>query len=362
MAYATNQFDEEEKPQGEAKPVSGGSAGGAVVESGGAPGQAAPAASGVGAGGQSRWTNIQSYLGANKPSDKIAQTFSQPIAGAFQNDQSTIDKTKSDLGSYKGPQEAQASLGQAMASARNAGTAGNPFDTDSSGYKQAVSDYQNSQKYAGPQGFNLSAESQNQAQALNDQKTYEQRLHDIYQGAAGGQLNLGEYNLQQQLDQDNPYLANARQNLLNQYSGLGNQVNQTNADIVNAQNAAAGKVQSNKDYLQGLQGQLADGRDAYQFNAISDLLGQTNNKQALPSSEKMPVQKGQDVLTQIFNEPHSDIYSGNSPQEKLQSMVDIINGKYGTEGMRIKAQKDYAIYQQSQNKTQNLSKAGIGVK
>lgn len=311
MAYANNPFDNQDPNQQNQNQNPNqnnpGGGGGSSVVAGGGGGQPAGTA-GVGAGGQQRWTNIQSYLGANQPSQEVANKYKS-------TEESKINSAT--------PQNAEQTLGQAM-------QGGSP---DYEGYR-------NSQKaYSGPTQFSQNA-------------SYQNALQNVYQNAAGGQaLNAGQSALQNQLDQDNPYLAQAR-------TDLG-----TEATAKQASDQAA--LAANSQYLNDINTSYtnnygasphlyADQQNvANNWNAVNQMLG--NGKGPVTATLARPTQGSNQIASSVMAPAHSqelnNIFSssafsgpGATIQDKIKMAQDMVSGKYGTPGQIDAAKAALAQY------------------
>ncbi len=237
---------------------------------------------GVGAGGTGGWTNIQAYLGANKADNGAAGLLNDKAQGQYDKENTALQTQASDAktqaeGEANKINEAKDNSKQWVNQAANAydwsGNHGDP-------YKQNVGKLQTALngQYQGPQNFayGTSADFQKTQSALGDNSAFSNYMNDIYKNKAGGQLSAGQGALQTQLDVNNQNLADARANLLKQYSGFGDIVNNTAKDtdaaIQTAKTLYGNNQQGLKTFLQNMgndyQTQIdkaeADARAAYQ--------------------------------------------------------------------------------------------------
>jgi hypothetical protein len=308
---AVNNFDEEDplKKSQDLNASLGG--GGENVVAGSAPvGGQAPQQAGAGPGGTGGWTNIQSYLDANKGGTGSAQALDKAVGSqfgqernAFQNDsskflqdaQSQVDKSRIDdkqasdyinqasgLYSYaddqgKGaftpvddPSSTQVtSDGQFSGSVLQKGTkkapapsqVESPYSSDqAASYTDIVNKFQNAlnKEYTGPKDYNygFSAKTQNYGSGLKDNAGFDGLMNNLYADSAGGSLTSGQFNLQKQLDVNNKALSDSRQNLSSQYDQLGADRDKTVTDTTKGLSGVEQSYRTNqnrlKDYL-GLQ-------------------------------------------------------------------------------------------------------------
>lgn len=236
---------------------------------------------GVGAGGTGGWTNIQAYLGANKSDNGSAQNLSEKAQGQYntenQNLQTQAGNTKTQAESQaKSVKDAQDNSKQWVNQAANAYNYSGPQSEDYSNQTQKVKNALYNQ-YSGPNNFayTTSNDFQRTNSALGDDNAFNSYMNDIYKQKAGGQLTSGQGALQTQLDVNNQNLADTRQNLLKQYAGFGDVVNntakETDAAIQSAKTAYGNNQEALKSSLYGMandyesqQGKAeADARSSY---------------------------------------------------------------------------------------------------
>ena len=263
--------DEEKKKLAESQPGAmsiGGSSGGVV---GGQASQAAGAP--VGAGGTGGWTNIQSYLGANQGDTGTAKNLEQKVGSQFQQDKSkletesksALDQSNEQTNKIKDAKENASGWLNQAAQAYDWGSK-QTSNTDVNKLAEA-----NKAQYTAPKQFNanLSNESSEYGDRLKEGGNFSTLLNDLYREKAGGALSSGQNALQQQFDVNNQSLADTRQNLLKQYSGLAEQRDKTLTDVNSTlgSNEQAFRANQNalKDYLSN------------QLNATSTNVGNLEN-------------------------------------------------------------------------------------
>jgi hypothetical protein len=241
-------------PQAQA-PTTGGAS--ADVGSGGG----GVSTAGVGAGGTGQWTNVQSYLDANKSGTGSAQALQNQVGSQF-------NQEKTALG-----QNAQTFLGDAQKQVDDSkiddkkadeliGQAAGSYQWDGSGnndYNQTVDKVQGAltNQYSGPTSYSygFSAPTQKYGQGLKDNGAFDSVMGDVYSKSAGKDLTRGQFDLQKQLDVNNEGLSSARQRLLEQYSGLEGERDKTVADTTGKLGGLADQYRQNQtslaDYLSG---------------------------------------------------------------------------------------------------------------
>jgi hypothetical protein len=261
--------------------------------SGSAPGAAASTSSGqqAGQGGVGGWTNIQSYMNANQGDTGSAQNLKNSVDPQFAQEKSSLDSQASTAKSQAqsaANQEASADssasqwIGDAAKNYNYSGPQNNAYNQDVQQTQSALNG-----KYSGPTSFNfaLSDGTQKLGQNIGNDQSFNQYMGNLAQQRAGGPLSDGGRSLQSQLDVNNQALANTRQDLLQQYAGLGSYRDQAVADT----NSAAGQAQQDyanhqdhiRNYLSndqsaqetGLKNASSDARNNYsnEFNGGSGL-------------------------------------------------------------------------------------------
>lgn len=188
---------------------------------------------GTGAGGQGSWTNIQSYLSANKGGTGSEKLVQDKIGTQFGSEKSAIEKSGTDTKT-----EADKAVGGIKDAAQNGrkwvDDAAKSYDWSG----QGSAAYQNgTQKlrdavggqYSGPSSYNyqMGGDTTRYGEALGNDQGFSNVMGELYRDASGGQISRGGLDLQAQLDASNTELANTRNNLLSQYAGLSDLRNQT---------------------------------------------------------------------------------------------------------------------------------------
>lgn len=189
-------------------------------------GGAAPAATGVGKGGQGGWTNIQNYLSANPGDTGSANALQNEVGAQFGKEKDTMTTAANDY-----VKSAEDQVNKAKVSTEDA----DKMIDDSAGkFSYAgTSDpsyYQNVDKmrgaltgaYQGPKSYDygLEAKTQEYGQAVGKDGNFDGLLKDLYSRRTPNALSQGQYNLQKQLDVHNDKLTGARASLADQYGGL----------------------------------------------------------------------------------------------------------------------------------------------
>lgn len=251
------------QPGNNNQPLFGGAAGGSFAA--GAGGDSGGPGGGVGNSTGAAWTNIQDYLKANPANQGSANNLSNYAQDVYGKEQQNYDKQKSDVEGQANTQVQGANLGQDQASqlisnAAKVAPVGPNAAQNSSQYQtaiQAFNPYLKSQ-YSGPTSFNYNplADTQSFSNRLGTPEGFKALLGDVYSKSAGGQLTSSQAALQNQLDINNPYLADAKQKAMNDYSGLQENISKGIADentkLGGLTDQYSQQIQKNKDYLQGL--------------------------------------------------------------------------------------------------------------
>lgn len=236
----------------------------------------------TGPGGTGGWTNIQSYLNANKGSTGSEKYLQDKVGGALNSDKANLEKSSG---------EAKSAAQSQVANIKDANENSKKWINDAAEnyswdgaqkdqYTQATSKLKDaySSRYGGPTSYSyqLNNDTTRFGDALGSQQGYQGMMNDMYRGASGGRISRGGLDLQQQLDVSNEALAKVRQDLLQQYSNLGSQrdslVTDTNAAIEQARTDFGKEQNALKDGLLGYGNELdaarskleADARKSYQ--------------------------------------------------------------------------------------------------
>lgn len=296
-----------------------------------------------GSGGVSRWTNIQTYLDANKNTKGSSRVLNQNVGTAFQQDQQRL-KQESEGAKAQAKQEVEGNkMGTDKASQLitdiannspvvradpNSGSStgglidnnyydvirvdqGQPLENDPgnpmarSQAIQQIQDVLNAQ-YGGPDQFNFSYNDQvNQyGQNLGSDPGFKAVMQHLYQNQSGGRMGSGGLALQSQLDQGNEVLQDLRQDLSGQYgqmqSDLGSTLAGTNEALDQYVNQFTTDQQALEDYLLGESENLYSAIDSQRtlFNDQESLIDQGKNADAIDWSE----------LEQYVRENYADDY------------------------------------------------------
>lgn len=309
---------------------------------------------GIGAGGTGGWTNIQSYLNANKGDNGSSALLNDTAGGQYDKENQALQTQASDA---KTQAESQSSkINDASANSKQwVNQAANAYDWNGNNgdpYKQNVGKLQSAlnDQYSGPNNFayGTSADFQKAGSALGDDSSFSNYMNDIYKNKAGGQLTSGQGALQTQLDVNNQNLADARKNLLTKYSGFGdtvnNTVNDTDAAIQGAKTNYGNSQQGLKTSLQNLgndyQTQISgaenDARSAYN-NAYSNdknvpwLVSQSRNGTGDITGEQWDTKTIKDLVdTKNANSKYWNQHlQSNDPY--IKSYDDAINNFYNSQ-------------------------------
>lgn len=286
---------------------------------------------GVGSGGTQGWTNIQSYLTANKDNTGSQDSLKNTVGSEFDKEQKNLDdsssKAKSDAQSevdkYKIGQDQASQMITDMGSRYN--YSGKQDDT----YNGYQNQFQNSLNatYGGPQSYSygMGQKAQDYGSSLGNDQGFDTMMSGIYNQAAGGALNQGSLDLQHALDRNNQGLQNTRQNLLQQYAGLQgnvtNTVQNTDAAVKQAQRDFSGNQSALRSYLLGQ-------RDTEKGLMDSELDRATRRKnQVLGMYQDGDVR--QLVHDNVYgNLHHAYTYNGNNPTLENLRAVDTDRGRY----------------------------------
>jgi hypothetical protein len=256
MAYLA-QDDKQNQDQNQQDQGSAGSSGAPVV--GNSAGAGSVSTAGMSAGGGGAWTNIQSYLNANKGNTGSANLLNQQVGNTFNQESQNEKSQAQDAKNQSDQVVSQNKLGQDQAS-KMVEQLGGMYQNN----KPQSADYTNqinqlhSQlygNYSGPSQFNyaLGGQAQQYGTNLGNDQGFTSVMNDLYQKNAPG-MGSGGLALQQQLDTNNDAVQNARQNLLAQYSGLQSNI-KSDIDSTNQALQANAKQYgenqaSDRDYFQ----------------------------------------------------------------------------------------------------------------
>lgn len=282
--------DENNKDQGTGSGVAVPGQGQAVGSgtSGVVSGSANTNTAGVGAGGQGSWTNIQSYLNANKNDTGSARSLENKVGSVLGQEKEKLNQAATSTVNQANDQakiydDAKNNTKEWVNKAANAYSWDNQHGDD---YRNTVSKVQGlkTQAYGGPQNFSYanSADLSRAGEAVNNDDAFKGYLGDLYKERTGGQLNAGQAALQNQFDVNNENLNSTRQRLASQIAGFdstrNDAVKNTDQKLQDAQAAFRNGQSGYNDYLQNLaneydsdiQAQEIAARDAYNQYYNSD--------------------------------------------------------------------------------------------
>lgn len=189
---------------------------GSSIVGGGGGGSGAAATSSTAPPGGGGWTNIQSYLEANKGDNGTSQALSKDVGSAFDSEKSKLDADEQGKSALDQADSQVNAIKGAHQKARDYINSDNPADSP---YTDVHSGLTN--QFNAPQvSYNLGNQASEYGRQLQDDKGFDEALNQTYNKAAGGQMSSGQRALQYQLDVNNPGLAQARQNLTGQYKQL----------------------------------------------------------------------------------------------------------------------------------------------
>lgn len=280
-----------------------GSSGGSGIVSTGAP-SAAP----QGTGGSQQWTNIQSYLTANQgQNQQRADGVKQQVQGTFGQEKQQFDqKAQEAKSSAEKATEPVRSINQDKASQLI--SQASSADKGSEGYQQAINPLKQavSTKIEAPKTFayGLGAQTQELGQ-VQDQQKFGNVLGMFDKKAQGGRdLSTGQRALQNQLDVQNPFLEQTRQDLATQYKGL--------TDDIGARSVDTNK-QVSDIYSQGQKSQ--DELKSFLENQAS---GSMSNLENLSQANNAAVDKSETEYQQSINDLAAQRASVFDPNQQYQ--------------------------------------------
>lgn len=338
MSYDGTSVIDEEDPLKKQQAASVGASGGANVTAGAAPtGGQAPQQAGAGPGGTGGWTNIQSYLDANKSDTGSAQALNKTVGDQFSQEknaytgdsqkfltdaQAKVDQDRITSDQASGYIDQAASQYQYPGSdGKNGMTYAPPTGSgDFSGthlqkvtpkaaapaqisspsdpnqgasYSDIVSKFQNALtgKYSGPKEYNygFSGKTQDYGSGLKNDSGFDGMMNDLYSKSAGAPLTGGQFNLQKQIDVSNESLSGARKNLSSQYEQLGSDrdqvVKDTTAGLSGVERSYRDNQNKLSDYLTGkaydAEGAIKNQEDAARASYNTDYTAGHSGKQSV---------------------------------------------------------------------------------
>lgn len=234
-------------------------------------GQGPVSSAGVGAGGMGGWTNIQAYLNANNTYQGSANLLKDKAGGQLTKEKSTLDKQVADNKGQvdKYVNESKMGTDQASQIIKDSASNYNWDGEQADPYKQGVQKVQGylGSQYQGPNSFayGISADTQKNRDAITGDDAFQEYMNQIYREKSGVPMTSGQSALQNQFDVQNEPLAQTRQNLLQEYAGLNDYVNQavtnTDAYIGKGRDQYGQNISALKDYLNNQVNQLGSGID-----------------------------------------------------------------------------------------------------
>lgn len=205
---------------------------------------------GVGKGGTGGWTNIQSYLNANKNNNSTANTINSQYGSALAEDESKIQnestKARSDA---EGQRNSMRSLSDNLNNNISTAMGGDQQTKDSiaNQYRTAFS-----QGYQGPQSYSAQMSSKSQDYGSDLKKNFGDFLGSFYSRATNGaNMSTGQRTLQNQLDTNSESAANAYSDQAARYRALENLALSKNQETNDAINSARTDYQTTHDTLKG---------------------------------------------------------------------------------------------------------------
>lgn len=234
---------------------------------------------GVGAGGTGGWTNIQAYINANKDSNSGANALNNTVGKQFDQEQNNMQGSASNAKNQADSQVSGNKIGQDQASQIIGG-----YDpsADNTAVKGQFNNALHGQ-YSGPTNwtYSQSAPTTNYGQALSNDQGFQGLMGQLYNNAAGGQINAGELALQQQLDVNNPQMSQSRNDLNAKYKALqdmgGQTMNDTNQAIQNDMTQYGQNESDLQNNLTSQSGAIKGGLDAYYGGSLGGRIGPSFN-------------------------------------------------------------------------------------
>lgn len=239
-----------------------------------------PSTAGVGAGGGGGWTNIQSYLTANQGNQGSANALKSQVGGSFDQEQKNLDQSASQSKQQADQQVSQNHIGQDQASqmVQQMGQNYQYNGQQNDQYNQNKNQFQTAlnAQYQGPQSYTYGMGAQAQQYGQNLNNNFNAVMENVYNKSAGGQMGSGAMALQHQLDQDNPYVNQARQDLVNQYAGLQGNIQNTTQATNQAIQGDVGQFQKDQSDLRG----YLTGQENQSLGNIDSAIKAYNDQQA----------------------------------------------------------------------------------
>lgn len=225
--------DDEKQGQTSGTMTPGASSAGFISGAGGSSSQSQQS----GPGGTGGWTNIQSYLSANKGGTGSEKLLNEKVGGVLGQEKSNLESTANEAktqaqSQVQGVKDANQNSKKWISDSANAyswdGAHGSAYNENTGKIKGALTG-----QYSGPTNYayTYGDDATRYGSSLGNEQGFRGVMNDVYKDAAGGQISRGGLDLQQQLDVNNDALAQTRQNLLQQYADLGSQRDSLTTDV-----------------------------------------------------------------------------------------------------------------------------------
>lgn len=219
--------DNDEENPGQGPLVGGGSN---AVGTGGV----SQAGTGAGGGG---WTNIQAYLKANEGNTQSANALNKDVGSQFDQEQNSLTQASQSAKGEADKNTSAPSLDDAM-------YGGSAADS--------MRNYLNG-SYSGPRTFDygVSGKTQTTGDALGNRDGFQGLMQGLYNRSAGGAMTTGQRSLQQQLDVNNPQLAQTQNDLSGRYNQLKSLASQTAKDTSDYLGGAESRYKQGQTDMRG---------------------------------------------------------------------------------------------------------------
>lgn len=237
-----------------------------------------------GAGGSTGWTNIQSYLEANKDSAGSANLLRDTVGGEFDKQKADATKAADEFKSQAQSAVSGSVLGQDQASKllQQASTKYAPGVTNTAGAdpNQAISKLKGalSAQYTGPSQFNYALGSNAQQYGSNLSNNFGAIMNELYKTT--GTRGAGKLGLQKQLDQENKNLAQARSDLQSKYTGLTSDLGNISASANKAASDAKSSLSNSQSQLKSYLDNQANEANAKIQSSVNDYGSASQRAQA----------------------------------------------------------------------------------
>ncbi len=311
---------------------------------------------GVGAGGTGGWTNIQSFLGANRGNTGTADYTQKKIGDQFSSEKQSLDtaagsKVAEGRAQADKIQQANNTYKDTITDASKAysyqGNQNDDYTTKTQGLRDSVNN-----QYSGPTNFayGFGDRTQKYGTAVGDDRAFDTFLNDSYRERSGAPMTSGQLALQRQLDTTNDPLASVRSKLLQDYAGLGDyrdtKVRETDEGLHKA-----------SDDYRNYQGQLKNNINNYSFDQDSAQSKAEADARAAYEGARKGDKTGaksaywegyQDVLNNdptnaghvwsgITNLTNRNLWGDNLTADQLQREKDYLAGLSVTKSPRLQA-------------------------